>query len=551
MKNWFKNLKPQSRKTTLIILWVITSTLFLVIGSVPENSSISNVLVWLWIAALIFSIIFSVWASKFKKAEKSENSTEIRTNTKSATTPITERKPINSTSQTHVAPVSTTNDERRCASMQTVKFFYPNNKTFFFVDVETATRSNDTVCAIGAIIIKNGMETSFYTLINPKTHITNTSIHGIDDEDVIDAPTLEEYWPTIAKEIGNDYIIIGHNVAFDISVLNKNLEKYGIDFCPTRKVDTMAVAKDILYHFFTQSGDLKLDTICKRLNIKLHHHNAESDISATKQVLETLLTMGNRNITDFINMHYSSAKDSAIGNVRKVSVQRYWDDIYAGRTPVYFTNWNNTSYDTTPEYDTIELEVLQFSSMMDRANSDIIRIAKQVELIKSCVESICGKIYGKGAKKAKCYIEFYYMDVAEYIKLKGLGYKIYHAIDVENFITENQELIQNYAVKQAEAAAYAAAEKEKLIRERNERRAQREARKLEPKEPSKRITRKVVQLNDEGEIITIFESLSDAVKATGTNSKSIRDCCNRIQKHAGGFIWKYSDDDVVDNSTES
>lgn len=143
------------------------------------------------------------------------------------------------------------------------------------------------------------------------------------------------------------------------------------------------------------------------------------------------------------------------------------------------------------------------------------------------------------------------MDVAEYIKLKGLGYKIYHAIDVESFITENQELIQNYAVKQAEAVAYAAAEKEKSIRERDERRARREARKLETQAPSKRITRKVVQLNDDGEIITIFESLSDAVKATGTNSKSIRDCCNGIQKHAGGFVWKYADDNTDEGANES
>lgn len=319
MKNWFKNLEPQARKTTLIILWIITAALFLAIGFAPENSFISNVLVWLWIAALIFSIMFSVWAAKFKKTEKGENSTYSRTNTNFAITPITESKPIGPTTQTHIAPVPPTNNERKGVPMQTVEFSYPNNQTFFFIDVETATRSNDTVCAIGAIIIKNGVEKSFYTLINPKTHITNTSIHGIDDEDVVDAPTLGEYWSTIADKIGNDYIIIGHNIAFDISVLNKNLEKYGIDFSHTRKVDTMAVAKDILYHFSTQSGDLKLDTICKKLNINLNHHNAESDIYATKQVLETLLVMGNRNITDFINMHYCSAKDSVIGNVRKVS----------------------------------------------------------------------------------------------------------------------------------------------------------------------------------------------------------------------------------------
>ena len=51
-------------------------------------------------------------------------------------------------------------------------------------------------------------------------------------------------------------------------------------------------------------------------------------------------------------------------------------------------------------------------------------------------------------------------------------------------------------------------------------------------------------MNDNGDTINMFESLNEAIKATGINSKSIRDCCNGVQKHAGGFVWKYLDDDV-------
>ena len=539
MKNWFKNLEPTFRKNMLIVFWITTVVLFFIIGIAPENSTISDICVWLWLGSLVCSIIFSVWAAKFKKetdTQSKNDSTATSHYTPKATIPIYSPKSDSAVPMTSVAKPSSTS----ITTVNNEEFTYHKNKTFFFIDVETATRTNDTVCAIGAFVVKNGISMPFYSLINPQTHITNTSIHGISDSDVADAPLLSEFWPRIAELIGDDYIIIGHNVAFDISVLSKDLERFGYEFNPKRKVDTMAVAKDILYHFSTQAGDLKLDTICNKLNICLNHHNAESDISATKQVLETLLVIGKRDITDFINMHYSSQKDNVIGNVKKVGTQHYWDDIYAGHTPLYFTNWNNVSYDTDPQYDEIELAILQFSSMMDRSTCGIPRIVKQVELIKSCVENMCGKIYGKGAKKAKCYIEFYYMDVAEYLKLKTQGYKIYHAIDVENFIFENQDAIHQYAVEQSEAAA----EKERLTRERDERRSQREARKLEPKEPPKKTTRRVAQMNDDGDTINVFDSLTEAIKATGINSKSIRDCCNGVQKHAGGFVWKYLDDDV-------
>ena len=56
--------------------------------------------------------------------------------------------------------------------------------------------------------------------------------------------------------------------------------------------------------------------------------------------------------------------------------------------------------------------------------------------------------------------------------------------------------------------------------------------------------RPILQLNDNGEIIKEYVSISAAVSETGINSKSIRDAANGVQKHAGGYCWKYKENDV-------
>lgn len=70
---------------------------------------------------------------------------------------------------------------------------YPQDESFVLIDVETATKANDRVCAIGFVFVKEGYSEAKYSLINPGTHITNTSIHGIRDKDLAGAPTLEAF----------------------------------------------------------------------------------------------------------------------------------------------------------------------------------------------------------------------------------------------------------------------------------------------------------------------------------------------------------------------
>ena len=180
------------------------------------------------------------------------------------------------------------------------KFQYPVDKTFVFVDVETADFYNDKICAIGLILVRNGQSTGYYSLINPQTHITLTFIHGITDADVADAPTIYEFWKVMSQKIPSEYVFVAHNYRFDLTVMKKDLARFGIEFAPKQVLDTMWVARDVLYHGKTAKGDLRLNTLSEKMDVQLFHHNAASDITATKEVLEKLLLMSNRRIEEFI-----------------------------------------------------------------------------------------------------------------------------------------------------------------------------------------------------------------------------------------------------------
>ena len=521
MKEWFNNLKNKYKIAILIILWLV---IIIVSSFVGEKPNIFIGLIWL--TSLVFGIVFTIWHIQFKKQKMKNSDSKVSIS-------IEDKESIeNLITNYHKDPIDQENLEAtNFKNINNIEFKYSSKRTFFYVDVETANSKNDTVCSIAAIIIKDGQEKEFYSLINPKAKITNTYIHGIKDSDVVDKPTLDAFWQDISQYINDDFIIIGHNIQFDISVLNKDLERYGIKFLPKNRIDTMTIAKDIYYDYKTKSGDLKLDLICKKLDISIDHHNAFSDIKATKKILESLLSISNRKIEEFINVHYRAEKIAIINNIKSVKTDTYWSDIEVGRIPVYFTNKDNQIIDVIPEYDKVSIEDLFYTSMMNRENCGIERVEKQIKLIKDFISNIGGKCFNKGSKSARTYIEFYYMDYKEYKKLKNLGYKIFHAIDVEEFITNNQSEV--YKFFQNKTSQTEQVKLKKTIK------ADLENKIDEEKKAKTNTRKKIIQMTNDGNIIRTYNRISDAVKATGINSKSIRDCCSGKQKHAGGFVWKY------------
>ncbi len=51
--------------------------------------------------------------------------------------------------------------------------------------------------------------------------------------------------------------------------------------------------------------------------------------------------------------------------------------------------------------------------------------------------------------------------------------------------------------------------------------------------------RAIIQMTDDGTVIEEFETVSSAAIKVGISTKSIRDAAKGIQKHAGGYCWKY------------
>lgn len=57
------------------------------------------------------------------------------------------------------------------------------------------------------------------------------------------------------------------------------------------------------------------------------------------------------------------------------------------------------------------------------------------------------------------------------------------------------------------------------------------------------VGRAILQLTDDLTLVKRYDTIAQAVRETGINSKSIRDAAKGVQKHAGGYVWKYIDEE--------
>ena len=71
--------------------------------------------------------------------------------------------------------------------------------TFVAIDFETANHRRDSACAVGLATGCNGriVASRTYTIRPPTPQFSFTGIHGVRWEDVRDAPTFGDLWPTL------------------------------------------------------------------------------------------------------------------------------------------------------------------------------------------------------------------------------------------------------------------------------------------------------------------------------------------------------------------
>ncbi len=164
---------------------------------------------------------------------------------------------------------------------------YLKNKTFIAFDLETTGLNGveDRIVEIGACKMVNGEITEiFETLVNPMMHIPAkaSEVNNIFDDDVKDAPHIEDVFPDFYKFIEN-FPLIGHNVGFDIEFINRVAKdlNYKVD---NELIDTLELAKTYL-----KLKNNKLETVCNYYDVvNLNAHRACFDAVATMKIFQRL-----------------------------------------------------------------------------------------------------------------------------------------------------------------------------------------------------------------------------------------------------------------------
>ena len=153
---------------------------------------------------------------------------------------------------------------------------------FAAIDFETANVHRHSACAIGVSIVENGrIVDSIESLIcPPDSWFKFTYVHGLTWDDVCDAPTFDEVWSDIKKELRGSKFFAAHNAPFDKSVLGACCEYYEIAVPRKRFVCTMSIARQHL-----SLSPVNLAAVCKKLRIKLNHHDAASDAEACARIV--------------------------------------------------------------------------------------------------------------------------------------------------------------------------------------------------------------------------------------------------------------------------
>jgi len=155
---------------------------------------------------------------------------------------------------------------------------------FCAIDFETATNDRSSACEVGVCIVQDStiIETKTWLIKPPSfpyfSHY-NVAVHGIQPNDVKDAPTFDEIWYEV-QEMMYGTLMMAHNASFDAGVLRGCLNHYGM-FTP--KIDylcSIQLAKKS-WNYLPKYG---LKHLAEYHQIKFNHHRAGDDAEVCAKI---------------------------------------------------------------------------------------------------------------------------------------------------------------------------------------------------------------------------------------------------------------------------
>lgn len=157
-------------------------------------------------------------------------------------------------------------------------------ESYAFFDFETPNRRNDRPCSVGLERTDGdgNIEYSRYFLVDPEEGFDPLSmgVNGIRPSDVVDAPTFDELWRDELSDAVAGCVMVAHQASFDMTVLGKALDSYGIAKPDMEFIDTRSAAKGLL-----ALPSYGLADVSAHYGVALaHHHNAMDDADACRGI---------------------------------------------------------------------------------------------------------------------------------------------------------------------------------------------------------------------------------------------------------------------------
>lgn len=147
--------------------------------------------------------------------------------------------------------------------------------------------NNDRILCIGALVLQNGIisiQDSFEVYIEQDHYDKATAqIHGILKAFIIQRPTELEALQQFLAFVG-DSVIIAHHTIFDVTMINKALERNGLPELTNKRLDTAILYKKTLIksHLFERKDHYTLDDLADKFDIsKKDRHTALGDAYLT------------------------------------------------------------------------------------------------------------------------------------------------------------------------------------------------------------------------------------------------------------------------------
>ena len=161
---------------------------------------------------------------------------------------------------------------------------------FIAIDVETANAPPSSICAIGAVKVRDGLIVDRrYSLVRPEPDYYSyfcTRVHGLTDEDTWNAPSFGTVWSGWQEWL-EDLPLVAHNARFDSTCIREACKIYGLELPPQFLCTLVAARKSIPRGMCASKS---LDALCQYFGITLrHHHNALDDAEACAALAVVLL----------------------------------------------------------------------------------------------------------------------------------------------------------------------------------------------------------------------------------------------------------------------